>query len=152
MKAQTLLAFVAMACAASTPAASQSTTSRWGLVGDYQNRNVLFIGLDTLGGDETARSVVGLSAYVAPSGGQAPMIQTAYVFNCRDQTVRETQYWFYEADLTVRNTLAGDDEAEPWSSGSSLVASMGLMACGQLQPTQTFADMAAAAAYAGQLR
>ena len=130
------------------PAAAQSTTSQWGLVGDYKGQSMLFLGLDTISGSETARNAIGLNVYMIPSGGQAPMDQTAYVFDCSGQSVRETQYWFYEADLTLRNTLKGEEPAESWTSGSALVASMALMACGQGQPTLTFPDMTAAARYA----
>jgi len=153
MKAQTLLIVIALAGVSVAPAAPQSTTSRWGLVGDYKGQSMLFVGLDTLSGGETVRNAIGLGVYMmVPSGGQAPMHQTAYVFDCKKQTVRETDYWFYETDLSFRNTLKGTQPAETWMSGSALVASMALMACGQRQPAQTFADMAAAFKYARQPR
>jgi len=152
MKAQTLLLVISLAAASAPLAAPQSTTSRWGLVGDYKGQTMLFIGLDTLSGNETARNAIGLGVYMIPSGAQAPMHQTAYVFDCRNQTVRETDYWFYEANLTFRNALKGEEPAEAWTSASSLVASMALMACGQRQPAQTFPDVAAAFKYAQQPR
>jgi len=150
MNARALLIALALAGALTVPAASQSTTTRWGLVGDYKGQSMLFLGLDTFSGGETARRAIGLDVYMIPSGAQAPMHQTAYVFDCEKQTVRETDYWFYESDLSFRNTLEGTEPAEAWTSGSSLVASMALMACGQRQPAQTFADMAAAFKYARQ--
>ena len=152
MKAQTLLLVSALACASGAPADSQSTTSRWGLVGDYKGQSMLFLGLDTLRGGETARNAIGLSVYMIPSGAQAPIHQTAYVFDCKKQTVRETNYWFYESDLAFRNTLKGEQPEEAWTSGSSLVAAMGMIACGQGQPTQTFADITAAVKYAQRPR
>lgn len=152
MKAQTLLLVIAIAGASAAPAASQSTTSRWGVVGDYKGQSMLFLGLDTLSGGETARNAIGLNVYMIPSGAQAPVHQTAYVFDCKNQTVRETDYWFFEADLTFRNALKGEEPVETWTSASSLVASMALMACGQSQPAQTFVDLAAAFNYARQPR
>jgi hypothetical protein len=127
-------------------------TSRWGLVGDYKGQSMLFLGLDTLSDSETERNAIGLGVYMIPSGAQAPMHQTAYVFDCKNQTVRETDYWFYEADLSFRNTLKGEEPAKTWTEASSLAASMALMVCGQRQPTQTFANMAAAFKYAQQPR
>jgi hypothetical protein len=142
-----LIALV-LASALAAPAASQSTTTRWGLVGDYRAESMLFFGLDTLSGGPTARKAIGLGVYMIPSGNQAPMHQTAYVFDCEKRTVRETDYWFYESDLRFRNTLKGEEPAKPWASGSSLVASLALMACGQSPPGQTFANMTAAFQYA----
>lgn len=150
MNARALLIALALVGALAAPAGAQSTTTRWGLVGDYKGQTMLFLGLDTLSGSEGARKAIGLGVYMIPSGGQAPMHQTAYVFDCKMQTVIETDYWFYESDQTFRNTLKAEWPAETWASGSSLVASMARMACGQSQPAQTFADMGAALKYARQ--
>lgn len=150
MKARLLPLVIALAGALATPAASQSTASRWALVGDYKGQSMLFLGLDTLSGGETARNAVGLGVWMIPLQGQAPMHQTAYVFDCKNETVRETDYWFYEADLTFRNTLKGEGAVETWAETRSLVARMARIACGQSQPAQTFNDMGAAFRYAQQ--
>lgn len=127
-------------------------TSRWALIGDYKGQSMLFLGLDTLSGEETARNAIGLDVYMIPSGAQAPMHQTAYIFDCKKQTVREINYWFFETDLKFRNALKGEEPEQAWTSGSSLVAAMGMLVCGQGQPKQTFADITAAVRYAQQSR
>ncbi|MEQ1782967.1 MAG: hypothetical protein ABMA14_16530 [Hyphomonadaceae bacterium] len=152
MKAQALLLVLFIAGAAAGPTDAQSTTSRWALVGDYKGQSMLFLGLDTITGGETARNAIGLGVYMVDSHGQAPMHQTAYVFDCNGQSVRETEYWFYESDLTLRNSLTAEEPAESWASASDLVASMALMACGHVTPTLTFPDMTAAAQYARSRR
>ena len=148
MRTQTLLLAIAIASASATPAASQSMTSGWGVVGNYKGQAMLFLGLDTLSGGETARNAIGLGVYIVDSGDQAPMHQTGYVFDCKSRSVQETEYWFFDSDLTLRNTLAAEEPAESWASASDLVASMPLMACGQAQPSVTFPDVTAAALYA----